>query len=846
MFHVKRTYLILKPRFVQPYKTAHYPDLSENSLEIEENKAPSKSIDNTGVSKGKALKNEIFRSFSMKWKLFASLLLLNSICFGQLEPVAIGEWKIHMPLNNAKDVTRADQKVYTAFSNGVLIYNIEDGSHDLLSKANGLTTIGISQIEYDATSNHVIIGYNDGNLDLVSSEGEIYNMGDIQRSNIIGDKSIYNLVCFNGYVYICTGFGIVVLDPTRKEIKDTYIFGTGGTNIKVNSACSDGSKIYAATDDGLFWANLSNPFLSNPTSWTKDLSLNTAAVNGPFDHIAYHNSNLIVSREITGNNNDSAYVFNGSWSYFTQAFSNDVVKLKTIGNRLVFMGNGTISHYDASMGVVSDMSTYTFDYIDAADSDFDPNTSYIYLADKRHGLTRGLNSWGNEKLSPAAPFTTGSFRVSALGGNVCITHDGFAGVNGINNFAKGYFSGTYDGKWINYNNQTQPTAIIADSTYDAVSVIIDPKDADHSYVGTYSCKGLFEMKDGNIIGVWDESNSEITSAGISGYNSISALDYDDKGNLWMINSKSLEPLVVKEADGTWSRFDLGPAMKNRNIYDVEASKSGYVWVAAPTGNSTGGLMVYNYNETMDDQTDDEYFLYTIGSGLGNLPSQDVKCVTEDLDEEIWIGTANGIAVVYAQESVFSGGNADAQQILIEQDGNVQILLENEVVTDIEVDGANRKWIATDGSGAFLMSEDGQTEILRLTKENSPLLANIVNDISVDAVTGDVYFATSEGVVSLRYTATGSGNAYLDVYAFPNPVSETYNGIVAVKGISRDSDFKVTDVSGNLVYHGNSLGGQAIWDLKDISGNRVSSGVYLIYCNSENGSKDAVVKLLVIN
>jgi hypothetical protein len=324
------------------------------------------------------------------------------------------------------------------------------------------------------------------------------------------------------------------------------------------------------------------------------------------------------------------------------------------------------------------------------------------------------------------------------------------------------------------------------------------------------------------------------------------MDIDDEGNLWMINSKSSVPLIVKKKDNTWTSIDIGATMKNRNIYDLEVGKSGFIWVAAPTGNNIGGLLVYNTNETIDNISDDQSYFYSTGLGTGNLPSQDVKCVLEDLDEEIWIGTASGLAVIYNQEAAFTGSNSDAQQILIEQDGNVQVLMENEVITDIEVDGANRKWVATEGSGVFLLSEDGQQEILRLTKENSPLFSNIVYDIAIDQYNGDIYFATSDGVLSLRYTATGSMDAYQSVFAFPNPVNSDYDGIVAVKGLSKDSDFKVTDLTGNIVFHGISLGGQAIWDLKDISGNRVSTGVYLIYCNSESGAKDAVAKLLVIN
>jgi hypothetical protein len=584
---------------------------------IQQNKqaeAASITLDSLAFQERSTLKSSILRSFSMRFLKTVLFFLFPLISFGQLEPVAIGDWKIQMPLNSAKDVTKANQIVYTAFTNGLLVYDLEDESKIQLSKANGLSSIHIAQVEFESNSGTVLVGYSDGNLDIINPDKSIINMSDIQRSNITGDKSIYNIVIINNLAYICTGFGIVVFDPSRLEFKDTYIFGTGGTNIKVNAVCSDGTSIYAATDIGLYSALLSNPFLSNYTSWTKDLSLNPAAQNGPFSNCAFHGSKLFVSREITGNNNDSAYYFDGTWNDFLPSNGNDVVKLKSIGNRLAFIGNGFIYHYDVSMTKIAEIFTYTFGYIDAVDTDFDPATNYIYLADKRFGLTNGANSYNNSKHSPSSPYSTGSVHVAASAGSIWIAHDGFAGVNGLNGYSKFYFSGTYDNNWLNFNQDTQPTTILADSVFDVVSVCIDPRDENHVFVGTFSYKGLFEMQDGAVIGVWDEINSAISNAGIAGYNSISAMDFDEDDNLWMINAKSTEPLVVKKADATWQRFDLGSSMKNRNILDVEAGKSGFVWIAAPTGNSTGGLMVYDFNETIDDLTDDQSYLYSIGSG----------------------------------------------------------------------------------------------------------------------------------------------------------------------------------------------------------------------------------------
>lgn len=82
-----------------------------------------------------------------------------------------------------------------------------------------------------------------------------------------------------------------------------------------------------------------------------------------------------------------------------------------------------------------------------------------------------------------------------------------------------------------------------------------------------------------------------------------------------------------------------------------------------------------------------------------ISTNDVYSLAEDLDGQIWVGTGQGVAVFYSPDAIFNGSDYDAQQILIEQDGNVQILLETESVISIAVDGANRKWIRTRETGS---------------------------------------------------------------------------------------------------------------------------------------------------
>ncbi len=178
-------------------------------------------------------------------------------------------------------------------------------------------------------------------------------------------------------------------------------------------------------------------------------------------------------------------------------------------------------------------------------------------------------------------------------------------------------------------------------------------------------------------------------------------------------------------------------------------------------------------------------------------------------------------------------------------GLADYMLGTETITSIAVDGANRKWLGTSSSGAYLLSPDGTSQIRNYNEENSPLFSNSIVSIAVDNKTGDVWFATSKGVISVRGDATAGAEEFSDVYAFPNPVREDFHGNVTITGLMRDTQIRITDISGNLVYKTVSDGGQATWDLKTYNGKRVATGVYLVFCASSDGSQSCVTKMLVI-
>jgi hypothetical protein len=205
--------------------------------------------------------------------------------------------------------------------------------------------------------------------------------------------------------------------------------------------------------------------------------------------------------------------------------------------------------------------------------------------------------------------------------------------------------------------------------------------------------------------------------------------------------------------------------------------------------------------------------------------------------------------MYSPYRLFTDGSVYAQEILIPRDdgsGYADPLLGTQVVTSIEVDGANRKWLGTQGGGVYLVSEDGLEELAHFTASNSPLLSDVIMDIEVEGSSGEVFFGTEKGIISYKGDALQGASAFNEVIVYPNPVRDTYEGPVAIKGLLENTTVKIADMSGNLVFETESLGGQAIWDGTNFNGERVATGVYMIYLSSTDGSLSHVTKLLFIH
>jgi ligand-binding sensor domain-containing protein len=275
------------------------------------------------------------------------------------------------------------------------------------------------------------------------------------------------------------------------------------------------------------------------------------------------------------------------------------------------------------------------------------------------------------------------------------------------------------------------------------------------------------------------------------------------------------------------------------------------WVLIPRlfNNTTTGMFTFNDNgtETSDDDISRLFTFFYDQDGNKFQPTN-FLCVAQDQDNALWMGTTDGPIVLNNQSKAFDANYACTRIKIPRNDGTnlADFLLDGMKINAIAVDGANRKWIGTESSGVFLVSANGLETVKHFTSENSPLLSNNIISIGINEKTGEVFFGTGKGLISYQSDAIEGGESFNNVHAFPNPVRETYKGVITITGLVTDSRVKITDITGNVVFETISNGGVATWDGNRRTGDRVATGVYLALCFSPDGKQYATAKILVIN
>lgn len=768
--------------------------------------------------------------------LFVSALVFSFLLNAQL-PSAVGSWKDYFSYNSLKTLSETNDGLVAASDIGLFYYRTSDNSVQSFTKVDGLSSTNISMLQFFPQTNSTYIGYLDGNIDIIQSDGSLDNIGDLFRSTIIGDKTINGFQKINNQVWALTSVGILVLDPNTNFVIDTYRFGDNGSSIDVQDIALIGDTIFAATSSGLFKANKNNSFLSNFQNWTKVL---VSGVSGQqFNEIETFGNKLYLNynsgawpNDVMLESADQGLTF--SISTLISGFQ--CKALRAYDNELLVSDLFATSIFDENLNRVNFSADFNGDVLFIEDAVFMNGT--IFQATQQNALVANTNGQ-TQMIAPKGPQSNEVWQVNysnntlaVAAGGVNQTHSSLFNNNGFSILKK-------DGTW--YNQPFKGTTF--NGFADALSVAVDPLNANHVFVGTYG-NGLMEFLNEELVTTFTNLNSPIEDRPqIPDATYPSYIEFDNSGNLWVINSFASRPVKILKTDGTWLEFEVDPSTGNRNLFtfsSYEITSNNQVWITK----HREGITVLDLGD-LSTIADDQTRYLTSAFGNGGLPSGDVKCLVEDNNGALWGGSDKGLFIYFNPLNIFTNTELNAQQIFIEQDGNVQIVLETEQVNDIYVDGGNRKWVATQNSGLFLFSEDGEEQLAKYTPENSPILSNAVLNLSMNNETGELFVGTDKGLQSIQTDAKSPEfGEKLTLRIFPNPVQKEYTEPVVIEGFASETRFTVTDANGRLIFRGSTNGGRATWDYKNQRGESVGTGVYFVFAQDDFGTQTRKGKFLL--
>lgn len=636
-----------------------------------------------------------------KWLIHLSIIVFSL----SISPTRaqVGTWQNHLAYYEVLNICAADQYLFVLASNDLYLYNQNDQSITTFDKTNGLSDIHITHIAWNPQAKRLIAVYQNSNIDLVDTSGNIINISALYSKTMTEDKTVTKITIDGIYAWLHCAFGYVKVNMQRAEIADTYT----PNHPEYPSTLPDYNE-------------------------TKDVS---------------------KYKSVVATLNPGGPKYN---HFYESKFTNG--KLYTTGGYFLSGMNdpsypGTVQVFDGD-----DWNIY--------EDELNKKTGYQYVD------------------------------------NNCID--------------------------------------------------IDPTDEEHVFVGG-RC-GLYEFRNGKLLKYYNKDNSLLRGA-IDGNNElgnnfviVNSVQYDSEGNLWVLNCQAKDVnLLELTKDGKWNNHSKATLKDSKGtgltgLRSMFFDSRDLLWFV-----NTSWLdpAVFCYDKATDTLL--KYVTFKNQDGITYHPTY-IYCVCEDREKNIWVGTNIGPFMIdkneVGQESV------TFNQIKVPRnDGSnyADYLLNGVYINHMAIDGGNRKWFATNGAGVFLISADNMKQIANFNKSNSYLLSDDILSIAINQESGEVFFLADKGLSSYMSDASEPSEDMSDddVYAYPNPVTPEYEGIITITGLSYDADVKITSSNGALIAEGRSYGGMFSWDGCDKKGRRVASGVYMVITATSDGKSGIVSKIAII-
>lgn len=767
--------------------------------------------------------------------LFLFVLLTAQIATSQYSKL----WKGYFSYNEVKDLSESPNQLISASENALFSKDLLSGSIKTTNTIDGLSGLTITTIYHSPTFKKTLVGYENGLMIVINDlDGSMTNVVDIINKALPPDiKRINHFMEYEGVVYVSCDFGIVQFKLSTMLFGDTYFIGNGGAQISVKQSTVFEGNIYAATFiNGIRRASITNANLNDFSQWT------TLDANGWTGIESFGNSMAAIS------NTGFFYKWNGT------NFSNPIgltevsTDLRKYGDYLIAT---TASHVYVYNNTFTQIRNLNRSEITDATVRFTCATvinDKLYIGTAENGVyTTSLQGSAFQNISPAGAYRNAIFGLSASTSNLWMVYGGYD---------KDYNPYTYFGFQPNqfpisiYNKNGWKHIPFEEHNAKALTMITpNPNNENQVYISSFF-SGMLKVE--NFVPTILYNNTNTGTDGLKPINGpgpeniwINGAAFDKSGNLWMNSSLQTKALVELQANGQWKSFSTQSVPSSFGLFKLGrmvVDKNDTKWMATLNDG------VVAFNETVSNTTF-KTLRFSEGGTTGNLPSSNVRALALDNDNQLWIGTIFGLRVLSSVDAFYSEEQMTTSNIVFNEiiDGQpvAQELLLLQTINDIVVDGANNKWVATADSGVFMFSPDGQQTLYHFTTANSPLPSNTVNDVDINGTTGEVFIATTKGMVSFKGTATEAKDDLNNVFVYPNPVRPNYYGTVKISGLTDKAHVKIADIEGSLVHEAISEGGTVEWDTTAFGKYKVASGVYMVFVSSEDGSLTKVKKVMIV-
>lgn len=751
------------------------------------------------------------------------VLFIATISVFAKRNIAPGEWQTIRSYNGITSIIPSKEKVYVVANGGMYSYDKKTKDVKPLSTLDGLSASAIEMVEYVESTKTLFIIHSDMTIDLVV-EGMTFSDESIKDSEISG-KKVNNLKVDGDNVYISLDAGIVVYNTKKREVSDTYIIGNDGEYEVVYQTIVFNNDIYALMADRSHCSQRKIRVCKEGKNANDFNAWEPVAlpITCPVDSVVVKTMDC-SSGHVLLLTSEGLYALleDGSWvDVSPRGIVPDTIQVYK--NRLTAITCWQVmAFHKDNLGDMKYRECWSKIAVYDVDEDvvWHDNGDGLRIADMS---VDELKATVSEPIKFDGPSQNDYYSLEVVDGEIYLTGNDGYNTPVVVDYSK-------EGKWYNLRDSLKDDNLRFFRSGHVIAV--DPTDKNHVMVPTWW--GIYEFYKDSLLRVHNKENASFFETSGTNCTYVECVWFDEENNVIATNPSSSGYLLhAMNKDGEWTALKHNNLTGQRYARRHLKTKSGIdivVFEYKPIG-----LGFVDMNGTTFDASDDKTklvasFKYMEDGVMETFQPSYVFSVEEDLKGDIWIATDQGPLIMKNVKGVFDGKESYVRPKITREDDSryADYLLASDKVRKIQVDGKNRKWIATEGNGLFLVSASGDKILENFTTKNSPLSSNAVMDIVYEKETGVLYIMTDTGLLMYATDSSFPEDDFDNVTVYPNPVRSDYDGDLEIKGLMDESNVRITDQRGMVIENGISKGGTYRFSARRSDGSRLPTGVYNVF------------------